>query len=68
MRPPESYTERLKREQISQYGYRDGKASGTTRRVGLIPLGARRVTPLGQESLAGVEHAGRIPNPKDKVE
>ena len=66
VRPPESYTENLKREQIVEYGYRD-KRLHDYEEDHLIPLelggSPRSVRNLWPEYDGGV-----IPNPKDKVE
>ena len=66
VRPPESYTESLKREQITEYGYRD-KRLHDYEEDHLIPLelggSPRSVRNLWPEYDGGV-----IPNPKDKVE
>jgi hypothetical protein len=66
VRPPESYTENLKREQIAEYGYRD-KRLRDYEEDHLIPLelggSPRSVRNLWPEYDGGV-----IPNPKDKVE
>jgi hypothetical protein len=66
VRPPESYTENLKREQIAEYGYRD-KRLHDYEEDHLIPLelggSPRSVRNLWPEYDGGV-----IPNPKDKVE
>jgi hypothetical protein len=66
VRPPESYTERLKREQIAQYGYRD-KSLGDYEEDHLIPLELGG-SPRSVRNLWPEYDAGRIPNPKDKVE
>lgn len=66
VRPPESYTEKLKREQIAEYGYRDKKL-GDYEEDHLIPLELGG-SPRSVRNLWPEYDGGKIPNPKDKVE
>ena len=66
VRPPESYTENLKREQIAEYGYRD-KRLHDYEEDHLIPLEIGG-SPRSVRNLWPEYDGGRIPNPKDKVE
>jgi hypothetical protein len=66
VRPPESYTEKLKREQIAEYRYRDKSLRGYEEDH-LIPLELGG-SPRSVRNLWPEYDAGRIPNPKDKVE
>jgi hypothetical protein len=66
VRPPESYTEKLKREQIAEYAYRD-KNLGDYEEDHLIPLELGG-SPRSVRNLWPEYDAGKIPNPKDKVE
>ncbi len=66
VRPPESYTEKLKREQITQYRYRDRKL-GDYEEDHLIPLEIGG-SPRSVKNLWPEYDGGKIPNPKDKVE
>jgi hypothetical protein len=66
VRPPESYTERLKRQQIIQYGYRDKRLS-QYEEDHLIPLELGG-SPRSARNLWPEFDGGRIPNPKDLVE
>jgi hypothetical protein len=66
VRPPESYTEKLKREQIIEYGYRD-KRLHDYEEDHLIPLELGG-SPRSAKNLWPEFDGGHIPNPKDKVE
>lgn len=66
VRPPESYTEKLKREQITEYRYRD-RSLGDYEEDHLIPLELGG-SPRSVRNLWPEYDAGKIPNPKDKVE
>jgi len=66
VRPPESYTEKLKREQIAEYAYRD-KNLGDYEEDHLIPLELGG-SPRSVRNLWPEYDAGKIPNRKDKVE
>jgi hypothetical protein len=66
VRPPESYTENLKREQIIEYGYRD-KRLHDYEEDHLIPLELGG-SPRSVKNLWPEFDGGHIPNPKDKVE
>ena len=66
VRPPESYTEKLKREQIAAYGYRD-KNLGDYEEDHLIPLELGG-SPRSVRNLWPEYDAGKIPNPKDRAE
>jgi hypothetical protein len=66
VRPPESYTERLKREQIIEYGYRD-KRLHDYEEDHLIPLELGG-SPRSVKNLWPEYDGGHIPNPKDEVE
>ncbi|HEY9240413.1 MAG TPA: hypothetical protein VIP48_00410 [Streptosporangiaceae bacterium] len=66
VRPRESYTEKLKREQIAEYGYRDRKL-GDYEEDHLIPLELGG-SPRSVRNLWPEYDGGKIPNPKDKVE
>jgi hypothetical protein len=66
VRPPESYTEGLKRKQIVEYGYRD-KRLHDYEEDHLIPLELGG-SPKSAKNLWPEFDGGHIPNPKDKVE
>jgi hypothetical protein len=66
VRPPESYTEKLKRQQIVEYGYRD-KRLHDYEEDHLIPLELGG-SPRAAKNLWPEFDGGHIPNPKDKVE
>ncbi|HUY45353.1 MAG TPA: hypothetical protein VMV92_06465 [Streptosporangiaceae bacterium] len=66
VRPPESYTEKLKREQIAEYGYGDTRL-GDYEEDHLIPLEIGG-SPRSVRNLWPEYDGGKIPNPKDKVE
>jgi hypothetical protein len=66
IRPPESYTERLKSQQIAEYGYRD-KRLAHYEEDHLIPLELGG-SPRSAKNLWPEFDGGKIPNPKDLVE
>jgi len=66
VRPAESYTAKLKRQQIAEYGYRD-KQLADYEEDHLIPLEIGG-SPRSVKNLWPEYDAGKIPNPTDKVE
>jgi len=66
VRPPGSYTEKLERQPIAEYGYRDKKLADYEEDH-LIPLEIGG-SPRPVNNLWPEYDAGKIPNPKDEVE
>jgi hypothetical protein len=66
IRPPESYTENLKRQMITAYGYRDRRLHDYEEDH-LVPLELGGA-PRSARNLWPEYDGGTIPNPKDKVE